>query len=119
MEVEMLKEETINKWDKSIPVEENTYYWKGEPIITKGNFIPNNRPIVVELFCGCGGTSVGFEMAGYQIAVGADLLKPAIETFKEVISPNIGINTFLCLLSYHLEFIPYLSLPTTIAVLPS
>ena len=27
----------INKWDKSVPVEENTYYWKGEPIIRRGN----------------------------------------------------------------------------------
>lgn len=73
---------TTNKWDKSVPVEENSYYWKGDPVIFKGNFIPNGKPVAVELFCGCGGTSLGFEMAGYQIAVGADILKPAIETFR-------------------------------------
>ncbi len=72
----------LNKWDKSIPVEENSYYWNGEPVIIKGNFKPNGSPVVVELFCGCGGTSVGFGMAGFQIAVGTDILKPAIDTFK-------------------------------------
>lgn len=84
--------EKVNKWDKSIPVEENSYYWKGDPIITKGNFVPNGNPVVVELFCGCGGTSVGFEMAGYQIAVGADILKPAIETFR---NNHEGVSTIL------------------------
>lgn len=72
----------INKWDKSVPVEENGYYWKSEPIIRKGDFHPSGSPVVVELFCGCGGTSLGFEMAGYQIAIGADILCPAIETFR-------------------------------------
>lgn len=85
-------EPTINKWDKSVPVEENSYYWKGDPIITRGNFQPNGNPVVVELFCGCGGTSVGFEMAGYQIAVGADILKPAIETFR---NNHEGVSTIL------------------------
>lgn len=72
----------INKWDKSVPVEENQYYWKGEPIIYNENFTPNGKPVVVELFCGCGGTSLGFEMAGYQIALGSDILIPAINTFR-------------------------------------
>ena len=85
-------EQPINKWDKSVEVEENGYYWKGDPIITKGNFRPNGNPVVVELFCGCGGTSVGFEMAGYQIAVGADILRPAIETFR---NNHDGVSTIL------------------------
>ena len=93
-EVEAAPEEQapINKWDKSVPVEENTYYWKGEPIIRRGNFVPNGNPVVVELFCGCGGTSVGFEMAGFQIAVGADMLRPAIDTFG---SNHEGVSTIL------------------------
>lgn len=86
------QEQPINKWDKSVPVEENTYYWKGDPIITRGNFIPNGNPVVVELFCGCGGTSLGFEMAGYQIAVGADILRPAIDTFR---NNHDGVSTIL------------------------
>ena len=82
----------INKWDKSIPVEENTYYWKGEPIISKGVLPKSDKPLVVELFCGCGGTSLGFEMAGFQIAVGADILTPAIETFR---NNHKGVSTIL------------------------
>ena len=63
-------DQEINIWDKSIKVEENGYYWHKEPLILKGQPIKNEKPLVVELFCGCGGTSLGFEMAGYQIAIG-------------------------------------------------
>ncbi len=73
---------SINVWNKDVKVEENLYYWKGKPIITKGTTLKKGLPTVVELFCGCGGTSVGFEMAGFQIAVGVDIHKPSIETFR-------------------------------------
>jgi DNA (cytosine-5)-methyltransferase 1 len=69
-------------WDKSVKVEENGYYWHKEPLILKGKPITNDKPLVVELFCGCGGTSLGFEMAGYQIAIGCDIHQPSITTFK-------------------------------------
>lgn len=88
----LIENDKINKWDKSVPVEENSYYWKGDPIIKKGNFVPNGNPVVVELFCGCGGTSVGFEMAGFQIAVGSDILRPAIDTFR---NNHDGVSTIL------------------------
>jgi hypothetical protein len=39
-------EEDTNIWDKSVKVEENLYYWKGEAIIKKGNPIAS-RPIDV------------------------------------------------------------------------
>lgn len=74
--------ENINVWDKSIKVEENGYYWKKEPFISKGKLPTNDKPLVVELFCGCGGTSLGFEMAGFEIAVGCDIHQPSIATFK-------------------------------------
>ena len=82
----------INKWDKSIPVEENMYYWKGEPILQQGNLPPSDKPLVVELFCGCGGTSLGFEMAGYQIALGCDIHRFSIETFR---LNHEGVSTIL------------------------
>lgn len=82
----------INKWDKSVEVEENSYYWKGDPIITPGNLPQRNAPLVVELFCGCGGTSLGFEMAGYQIAVGCDIHRFSIETFRR---NHEGVSTIL------------------------
>ena len=69
-------------WDKSIKAEENGYYWNKDPLVLIGKPINNNKPVVVELFCGCGGTSLGFEMAGYQIAIGCDIHEPSIATFK-------------------------------------
>lgn len=69
-------------WDKSVKVEENGYYWKKNPIFLKGGEIPNDKPIIVELFCGCGGTSMGFEMAGFEVVLGCDIHTPSIQTFK-------------------------------------
>ena len=69
-------------WDKSVKVEENGYYWKKDPVFSKGGEIPKNRPIIVELFCGCGGTSMGFEMAGFEVVLGCDIHAPSIQTFK-------------------------------------
>jgi len=37
---------------------------------------------VIDLFCGCGGLSLGFELAGYNIVGGVDFNKEAIETFN-------------------------------------
>ncbi|MDT0555438.1 DNA cytosine methyltransferase [Patiriisocius hiemis] len=74
--------EVLNKWDTSVKVEENNYYWKGAPVFTKGS-VTTEKPLVVELFCGCGGTSLGFEMAGYEIGLGCDIHKPSISTFKK------------------------------------
>ena len=75
-------EEANNVWDKSVKAEENGYYWKKEPIVMRGSVFDESKPIVVELFCGCGGTSLGFEMAGFEIALGCDIHQPSISTFK-------------------------------------
>ena len=79
----------ISVWDKSVKVEENGYYWNGEPSITKGKLPANGKPVVVELFCGCGGTSLGFALAGFEIAVGCDIHQPSINTFKAN-HPNVA-----------------------------
>lgn len=71
-----------NIWDTSIKVEENGYYWNKEPILKKGNNINTEKPIVAELFCGCGGTSLGFEMAGFETVLGCDIHTPSIQTFQ-------------------------------------
>ena len=42
-----------------------------------------NKPTVIDLFCGCGGTSMGFEMAGFEVVLGCDIHAPSIQTFKE------------------------------------
>jgi DNA (cytosine-5)-methyltransferase 1 len=88
-EVDISSLEKINVWDKSVKVEENGYYWKGDPLITKGKITDTDKPLVVELFCGCGGTSLGFEMAGYEIAIGCDIHQPSINTFKTN-HPNVS-----------------------------
>lgn len=74
--------EKVSIWDKSIKVEENGYYWKREPVLSKGGELPNDKPLVVELFCGCGGTTLGFEMAGFAAILGCDIHAPSIRTFK-------------------------------------
>lgn len=38
---------------------------------------------VIDLFCGCGGLSLGFEQAGYTTLLGVDNDKSAIETFNK------------------------------------
>lgn len=38
---------------------------------------------VIDLFCGCGGFSKGFEEAGYRIRFGIDLWADATVTYKK------------------------------------
>ena len=72
----------INVWDKKVKIEENGYYWNKDPMYQKGSNYNSKKPVVVELFCGCGGTSLGFEMAGFELILGSDIHTPSIQTFK-------------------------------------
>jgi len=72
-----------NVWDTSVKVEENGYYWNKEPIFHQGNNIKTKKPIIAELFCGCGGTSLGFEMAGFEAVLGCDIHTPSVRTFQK------------------------------------
>ena len=38
---------------------------------------------VIDLFCGCGGFSKGFEQAGFNVRLGIDIWQDAINTYKE------------------------------------
>lgn len=40
-----------------------------------------SSPTVIDLFCGCGGFSLGFERVGYNVLLGIDIWKDALETF--------------------------------------
>ena len=37
-------------------------------------------PKIVDLFSGCGGLTLGFEKAGFEIATGIEMMKAAVET---------------------------------------
>lgn len=46
---------------------------------------------VIDLFCGCGGLSYGFIEAGYDVVLGIDHWKDAIQTFKINHKNSIGL----------------------------
>ena len=50
---------------------------------------------VIDLFCGCGGLSKGFEMAGYNILLGIDNNAPALLTFERNHKGSVGLNADL------------------------
>ncbi len=77
-------------WDKNVPVEESLYYWKGEPKVFTNNQ-SNVSNAVVDLFCGAGGASHGFQMAGFNVVLGIDIHKPSMETFLYNHSNAAGI----------------------------
>ncbi len=37
---------------------------------------------IIDLFCGCGGLSKGFEMAGFEVKVAIDMWKDAVNTYN-------------------------------------
>lgn len=41
-----------------------------------------NKPLVLDMFCGCGGLSRGFMDAGYDVVLGIDQDEAALKTFK-------------------------------------
>ena len=48
-------------------------------------------PKVLDLFCGCGGLSEGFKLAGYTIVGGVDFNEPAIKTYNRNFPEAKGI----------------------------
>ena len=80
----------MNKWDKNVPVEESPYYWKGAPRVFQRE-IDSNPLTVVDLFCGAGGSSLSFALAGFNVVLGIDIHKPSMETFMHNHPKTIGI----------------------------
>lgn len=72
----------VDVWSTETPIEENPYYWRSDPKVTKGSKPLSGDPKVVELFCGLGGLSQGFVQAGFELLLGADIHEPSIESFS-------------------------------------
>lgn len=51
-----------------------------------------DKPVVLDLFCGCGGFSKGFENAGFKIVLGIDLWKDATITYQHNFPKAIVLN---------------------------
>ena len=51
----------------------------------------SDKPTVIDLFCGIGGFSKGFEMAGFDVLFGIDNWEVAIDTFKNNHNNTEGI----------------------------
>lgn len=54
---------------------------------------------VIDLFCGCGGFSLGFERAGFNVLLGIDIWKDALSTFKLNHNRSEILNADLSILS--------------------
>lgn len=48
----------------------------------KVKIMRDNKLIAIDLFCGCGGFSYGFQQAGFEMALGIDMWKDATITYK-------------------------------------
>lgn len=67
-------------------------------IIDKGMKKMNNEIKTVDLFCGAGGFSIGFEKQGFESILAIDMWKDAIETYnynrKEKVGKNLDIHDY-------------------------
>lgn len=54
---------------------------------------------VIDLFCGCGGFSLGFERAGFNVLLGIDIWKDALSTYRYNHPRSIAIQADLSALS--------------------
>ncbi len=50
------------------------------------------KPTCIDLFCGCGGLSKGFELAGYKVLLGVDNDSQALVTFEKNHSDSKGFK---------------------------
>lgn len=63
--------------------EVSSYYWQDEPVVDFIETPPTNNLTLVDLFCGAGGLSKGFEMTGrFTPILGVDIFTSAMQTYK-------------------------------------
>lgn len=52
----------------------------------------NNKLVAIDLFCGCGGFSYGFQQAGFDMALGIDMWRDATVTYKHNLPSACVVN---------------------------
>lgn len=73
-----------NIWDKNIPVEKSSYLNTGEAVFfNEENFEKpdEDKLLMLDLFCGAGGFSVGCNWSGFEAVFGIDHFEPAMKTW--------------------------------------
>ncbi len=73
-----------NVWDKNIPVEKSSYLnTKSAVFLNEKNFKKPDKDklLMMDLFCGAGGFSVGCAWSGFESVFGIDYLEPAMSTW--------------------------------------
>lgn len=58
----------------------------------------SGHPNIIDLFCGCGGFSLGFERAGFNVLLGIDIWKDALDTFAHNHRGSKTLNADLSIL---------------------
>lgn len=59
------------------------------------------KPLAIDLFCGCGGISVGLKNAGFEVIAGIDIEKKYIASFKHNFPNAKALNTDITAVSPH------------------
>lgn len=87
-----------NAWDKDVPVELSSYLQNDKVTFfnTESFSFCRTKPIMIDLFCGAGGFSVGCSWAGFETVFGIDHFKPAMDTWVYNHPHSIG-----CLADIH------------------
>lgn len=71
-------------WDPGTPVESNRSNWEGDPALEppEESSLSSDGLTAVDLFCGCGGFSVGFSWAGFEPVLATDIHVPSVQTYR-------------------------------------
>jgi DNA (cytosine-5)-methyltransferase 1 len=73
--------ENLDVWNPTVEVESNYHNHTGSALISESSH-NTSGVFAVDLFCGAGGFSVGFEKAGFKSLLGVDIHSPSIDTYK-------------------------------------
>lgn len=66
----------------------------------------DNKLIAIDLFCGCGGFSYGFQQAGFEMALGIDMWKDATITYviNNIHQKQVDKKIDIVPLTYRIDF---------------